>query len=568
MRLVTTATPSNTPTNTPTQTPSGSVCVSPTPTSSPTPTLTPTSTVTPTITPTTTVTPTSTSIILVTPTNTTTPTLTPSASPTSTITPTVSPTTTITPTFTPTPSITTTITPTASCPVTIQYLDSVVVDGDKIRLNLWTDSGYTIPTVALCDYIVSGTMIGSSGTTYSDVRTFPQGDHQIQLNFTPFLQPGEVIIYHTVNSVNTSACTCPVIVEFVYTPPTPTPTMTPTITPTQTSTVTPTSSITPTVTETPTTTPTMTPTSSITPTITPTNTLTPTITPTTTITPSITSTSIPLCPEQIQIRFFSSGGTEITPPVALSGVPGNYDRVYSYTGGTFIGGLGQNIPPWTFVPGTYNFPPPSASGRTYSVFQRFNGDEYRTLIITPGGTDGIYVSIRTTGTSFVNGGTLLASSPFITTQVITDGSVYYPKQGQGSAGAGGSYWYISYPEVCPTTTPTSTITSTPTVTPTITPTNTLTPTNTATPTVTPTPSSTPVCCYQYEITNYYTTTQTINYTDCNGTPSSVNAAGNGNQTIVNCAVEGSLSFSGATCDGGNVDCVTWVAASTPCGGCV
>lgn len=116
----------------------------------------------------------------------------------------------------------------------------------------------------------------------------------------------------------------------------------------------------------------------------------------------------------------------------------------------------------------------------------------------------------------------------------------------------------------PTPTPTPTLTQTPTVT--ITPSITPTKTPTLTPTITP--SSTPICCYQYEITNYYTTTQTVNYTDCNGTPSSVNATGNGNQTIVNCAIEGSLSFSGTTCDGGTVDCVTWVAAVSPCGGCV
>lgn len=229
-----------------------------------------------------------------TPTNTATPTLTPTQ--TTTTTPTQTPTNTITPTttITPSPSVTATLTPTntntptsttsptPTCSVTTQYLNSFVTNqGDKIRLNLWNDAGYTVPVEALCDYVVSGTMLGSSGTTYSDIRTFPTGDHQIELNFTPILQPGEVIIYHTVNSVNTSACTCPVIVEFVFVPPTPTPT--------PTSTVTPTNTTTPTNTNTPTVTPTNTLTS--TPTITPTNTVT--STPTNTLTPTNTSTPTP-----------------------------------------------------------------------------------------------------------------------------------------------------------------------------------------------------------------------------------------------------------------------------------
>jgi hypothetical protein len=107
---------------------------------------------------------------------------------------------------------------------------------------------------------------------------------------------------------------------------------------------------------------------------------------------------------------------------------------------------------------------------------------------------------------------------------------------------------------CETPTPTPTVTQTPSVTPTLTPTT--------------TPSPTPICCYQYEITNYYTTSQTIFFTNCDGTPGSVSAAGNGLQTIVNCAVQDSLSTSANICDGGTTDCVTWVQANTPCGGCV
>jgi uncharacterized delta-60 repeat protein len=151
---------------------------------------------------------------------------------TQTITPTMTQTPSVTQTSTPTPTVT--ITPTSSCPVTTQYMNSEVVDGNKIRFTLWNDSGYTSQASSLCDYILSGTMLGSSGTTYTDARTFPAAEHQFQENFTSVLQPGETIIYHTILSVNTSACTCPVIVEFVFVSPTPTPTVTQTPTPTVT----------------------------------------------------------------------------------------------------------------------------------------------------------------------------------------------------------------------------------------------------------------------------------------------------------------------------------------------
>jgi hypothetical protein len=127
----------------------------------------------------------------------------------------------------------------------------------------------------------------------------------------------------------------------------------------------------------------------------------------------------------------------------------------------------------------------------------------------------------------------------------------------------------STPESTPTSTPTNTATQTST--PTSTATSTVTPSNSSTPpetpTNTPTPTSTPICdCYQYEITNYYTTSKTVFYTDCDGTPSSVVAAGNGQQTYITCAVENSLSTNDAFCDPGQTtDCITWVAANTPCG---
>lgn len=119
----------------------------------------------------------------------------------------------------PSPSVTPTPTVTPSCPITTQYLKTLVVGGNKIRLTLWNDSGYTSQAEAICDYTVSGTMSGSSGTTYTSTRTFTTGDHQIEFNFTPYLQSGEVITYHSVLSVDTSLCSCPVVVNFTYLPP-------------------------------------------------------------------------------------------------------------------------------------------------------------------------------------------------------------------------------------------------------------------------------------------------------------------------------------------------------------
>jgi hypothetical protein len=151
-----------------------------------------------------------------------------------------------------------------------------------------------------------------------------------------------------------------------------------------------------------------------------------------------------------------------------------------------------------------------------------------------------------------------ASSSGITLSAITYG-IFPAPSGTNANYIVGNICYDDC-ALCETPTPTPTITSTPTLTPTLSITPTLTPTTT--------PSPTPICCYQYEITNYYTSSQTVFFTNCDGTPGSVSAAGNGLQTIVNCAVQDSLSTSANICDGGTTDCVTWVQADTPCGGCV
>jgi hypothetical protein len=139
------------------------------------------------------------------------------------------------------------------------------------------------------------------------------------------------------------------LVDFTwsYTIPTPTPS--------------PTSTVTPTVTYTPTNT--FTPTNTATPTETPTNTPTNTLTPTPTITPSTTPN--PVCPEQI--TFTGQQRPEFN---------GVYDRIYSYTGGTFIGGYFWDENPQdivTFIPGADD------TGKVGAVYGRFSGGIYYTM---------------------------------------------------------------------------------------------------------------------------------------------------------------------------------------------
>jgi surface protein len=223
-----------------------------------------------------------------------------------------------------------------------------------------------------------------------------------------------------------------------------------------TPTPTPTMTVTPTVT--PTNTPTMSPTMTMSPTVTPTNSVTPTVTPT--ITPS--STPNPICPEQVQITN--------TTHTQINGV---YNRLYSYTGGTMQGGSisGTNIAT-TFTAGPL-------SGNTYSIYGRYSGTTYYTLIYSNiNYLPGVYVweVIVTENDYTINKDGQGTNGTFASSLIgsITDGTIYYPQAGTFVD------FIITYPTICPTTTPT------PTSTPTMSPTMTVTPT--MTPTVTPSPS--------------------------------------------------------------------------------
>ena len=201
-------------------------------------------------------------------------------------------------------------------------------------------------------------------------------------------------------------------------------------------------------------TPTTTTTPTVTPTITPTNTSTPTNTPS--ITPTITPTNNPLCPEQVIVIDNDPLGFDFN---------GTYDRLYSYTGGTFIGGTIStgNV----FTPGPY-------LGNLYAIYGRFDGARYYTLIYNI--LNASYI-VYVSNTTYIVNTTTSIGATFSTNQTITDGSVLYPKAGFRTP-PGVS---LEYPISCPTPTPTNT--------------------SSPTPTQTPTPSSSPLPQYKLQAEN-------------------------------------------------------------------
>lgn len=94
-------------------------------------------------------------------------------------------------------------------PIT-QYLEVELSDNTKFKLILWNNSGFTSPSNAVCDYVISGTAFGSSGTTYNGEEIINTGEHQHQFNLAPVLQPGEIVTGFTVDSYYTLGCTCPI----------------------------------------------------------------------------------------------------------------------------------------------------------------------------------------------------------------------------------------------------------------------------------------------------------------------------------------------------------------------
>ena len=227
-------------------------------------------------------------------------------------------------------------------------------------------------------------------------------------------------------------------------------------------------------------------------------------------TPTPTPTSNPVCPEQLIL----TQGT----PNQFSGFTGTYNRLYSWSGGSF------NYVFYSQTPDTWTFDTPDLSGNYGVAYGRFDGTNYYTIFAeatTPGNIS-LYDGTSRTD-NYAIGLLPLGSSPLIDLTLTTINNVKYP------VGSGSFTFFISYPSVCPTTTPTPTPTSTPAfvTTPTQTPTNTGTPTQTptqtstiaTTPTQTPTPSpTTPIqifthsavlaTCSDYCNANYNITTST------------------------------------------------------------
>ena len=220
-------------------------------------------------------------------------------------------------------------------------------------------------------------------------------------------------------------------------------------------------------------TPTATPTMSATPSATPSMSISPTpsITRTPSATPSITPsiTPYPLCPEQLEyMRINTTGNTQFN---------GIYNRLYSYTGGTFSGGY------WTAD--TQTFTPGPISGNTYAAFGKYSGSTYWIIMWQddPSGADQ-WVLQETTGDYRINGGTFSGTGIGMGNGLLTDGSIYYPANGAITANS-----YISYPPVCPSTTPTPSVSVSPSVTPSLTP--------SITPSITQTPF--PICPEQVDL---------------------------------------------------------------------
>jgi hypothetical protein len=107
---------------------------------------------------------------------------------------------------TPTP----TITPTNTCPITTQYLEVDLGGCSNFSLKIWEDSGFSNPTNALCDYVISGVAYGDMGTIFYGTETIQNNDHTHNFNLNPVLQQGECVSSFDVLSYSASTCICPI----------------------------------------------------------------------------------------------------------------------------------------------------------------------------------------------------------------------------------------------------------------------------------------------------------------------------------------------------------------------
>jgi hypothetical protein len=126
--------------------------------------------------------------------------------------------------FEPSPSPSVTPTPTPTCSITTQYLQSSSITigfGGVIILSLYTDSGLTTPTNAICDYVVSGTFMDASGINNFS-RTILSGSS----SFSGFTGTGPITDLITTSVI--PSCGCVDVIPTITPTPTPTQTLTPT----------------------------------------------------------------------------------------------------------------------------------------------------------------------------------------------------------------------------------------------------------------------------------------------------------------------------------------------------
>lgn len=201
-------------------------------------------------------------------------------------------------------------------------------------------------------------------------------------------------------------------------------------------------------------------------------------------TPTPSPTPNPACPQQLD--FYYTGQTS-----EYSAFTGTYQRTYTYTGGTMVGGY-MNI---NTISGLYNFVAGAdPSGKLTAIYTRVSGSTYYTII--PFAIDGgniVAYAIYQTNTDYIfNGQQPLPFAIGLDSILVSPniGGLYYPRQGDNDP-TNEELKLITYPVICPTATPTQT--TTPTTTPTNTATPSVTPsvTTSVTPSVTPTKTQTP-----------------------------------------------------------------------------
>jgi len=194
-------------------------------------------------------------------------------------------------------------------------------------------------------------------------------------------------------------------------------------------------------------TPTTTPTNTITPTLTRTPTTTPSNTPTISITPSITPSTTPnaVCAE----RFVITNSTDV------NNANGTYNRLWAYSGGTMLYGYWKGYAQIGTAP----------DGNNYPVFKEASSNKFffRTFVGVGNIDLGWATTSNLSGNPWQTTGAGGVINPGYFGQIVISG-VRYPVSGLNDDG--GSTFYLTYSNPCPTPTPTPTPTITPSNTPT------------------------------------------------------------------------------------------------------